>query len=126
MPQNTRAGFAAGFAICAGLLAFAYYLQYVELQDPCPLCMVQRVAFYVLGAIYLVAALHGPGRRGVLLYGLAAFIVAALGAAVARGVKVRLIFNDGGVENRLDATKKPGSMLLTPRTLPSRTVMIAT
>ena len=78
-----RQGFAAGFAICAGLLGFAYYLQYVEGQDPCPLCMVQRVAFFVLGAVFLLAALHGPARRGRLIYGITAFVVAGLGAAVA-------------------------------------------
>jgi len=41
MTLTPRSGFAAGFALCAGLLGFAYYLQYVELQNPCPLCMVQ-------------------------------------------------------------------------------------
>ncbi len=80
---TTRQGFAAGFAICAALLGYAYYLQYVEGQNPCPLCMVQRVAFYALGAVFLLAALHGPGRRGVVAYSIIAFVVAALGAAVA-------------------------------------------
>ncbi len=80
---TSRAGFAAGFAICASLLGFAYYLQYVEQQNPCPLCMVQRVAFYGLAVLFLLAALHGPKRRGVMVYGLMAFVVAALGAAVA-------------------------------------------
>jgi disulfide bond formation protein DsbB len=83
MTLTTRWGFAAGFAICSGLLSYAYYLQYVELQNPCPLCMVQRVAFYALAAVFLLAALHGPSRRGTIAYGLAAFVVAALGAAVA-------------------------------------------
>ena len=83
MTLTPRLRFAAGFAICAGLLGFAYYLQYVDMQDPCPLCMVQRVAFYVLGAIFLLAALHGPARRGRMIYGVAAFLTAALGAAVA-------------------------------------------
>ena len=83
MTLTPRQGFAAGFAICAGLLGFAYYLQYVEGQDPCPLCMVQRVAFFVLGAVFLLAALHGPARRGRLIYGITAFVVAGLGAAVA-------------------------------------------
>jgi disulfide bond formation protein DsbB len=83
MTFNPRAGFAAGFALCAGLLGFAYYLQYVAEQNPCPLCMVQRVAFYLLAAVFLTAALHGPGRRGIMVYGVAAFVVAALGAAVA-------------------------------------------
>ena len=83
MPLSTRGGFAAGFAICAGLLSFAYYLQYIESQEPCPLCMVQRVAFYLLAAVFLLAALHAPARRGVMVYGIAAFVVATLGAAVA-------------------------------------------
>jgi disulfide bond formation protein DsbB len=83
MTLSSRAGFAGGFAICASLLAFAYYLQYVQMQNPCPLCMVQRVAYYLLGAVFLVAALHDPARRGRLIYGLAAFAIAAMGAAVA-------------------------------------------
>ena len=82
-PLPTRLGFAAGFAICAGLLGFAYYLQYVEMQDPCPLCMVQRVAFYLMAAVFLLAALHGPARRGIMVYGIAAFLLATLGAALA-------------------------------------------
>lgn len=83
MPHTSRAGFAAGFAVCAALLGFAYYLQYVEMQDPCPLCMVQRVAFYLLAAVFLLATLHGPGRRGSMAYGIGAFVIAALGTAVA-------------------------------------------
>ena len=83
MTLRSRAGFAAAFLICAGLLGFAYYLQYVEQQNPCPLCMVQRVAFYALAAVFLLGALHGPARRGVMVYSLLAFVVAALGAAVA-------------------------------------------
>ena len=43
---NARTWFIAGFVICVGLLGYAYYLQYVELENPYPLCMVQRVAFY--------------------------------------------------------------------------------
>src|SRR5262245_66173514 len=80
---SLRLGYLAGFVVCAGLIAFALYLQYVKGEDPCPLCMVQRVAFMTLGAIFLVAALHGPGRTAAAIYGVALFIVAAAGAAVA-------------------------------------------
>lgn len=83
MTRNTRWLFAAGFAVCAGLLAYAYYLQYVELQEPCPLCMVQRVVYYALAAVFLLAALHGPARRGTMAYGAVAAVVALLGVAVA-------------------------------------------
>jgi len=78
-----RLGFALGFLACAGLLGFAYYLQYYLYEDPCPLCIVQRIAFMALAAIFLVAALHGPGRTGAIVYGGMLFLVAGIGAAVA-------------------------------------------
>ena len=83
MKFTSRLGFALGFAICAALLGFGYYLQYVDGQEPCPLCMVQRLAFFAVGAVFLIAALHGPGRAGVTVYGVSALVFAALGAAVA-------------------------------------------
>ncbi len=78
-----RLGYAAGFLVCAGLIGFALYLQYYEHQEPCPLCMLQRVAFMALMAIFLVAALHGPGRTGAMVYGGLLLVAAALGAAIA-------------------------------------------
>jgi len=78
-----RLSFALGFIACAGLLGFAYYLQYYEYEDPCPLCILQRIAFMALAAIFLVAALHGPGRTGTLVYGGMLFLVAGIGAAIA-------------------------------------------
>jgi disulfide bond formation protein DsbB len=78
-----RLGYAAGFMACAGLIGFAYYLQYYEYQNPCPLCLLQRVVYIVLMALFLVAALHGPGRVGATVYGGLLFIVAAAGAAIA-------------------------------------------
>jgi len=83
MKFSPRLGFALGFAICAALLGFGYYLQYVDGQEPCPLCMVQRLAFFAVGAVFLAGALHGPQRIGTITYGIAAFVIAALGAAVA-------------------------------------------
>jgi disulfide bond formation protein DsbB len=78
-----RLGFAAGFVICAGLMAFALYLQYFDGQDPCPLCLLQRVVYIGMMAVFLVAALHGPGRTGVIVYGTLLTILAAVGAAIA-------------------------------------------
>jgi disulfide bond formation protein DsbB len=78
-----RLGYAAGFLVCAGLIGFALYLQYFEYQDPCPLCILQRVAFMVLTVIFLVAALHGPHRIGAIVYGGLLFTVASIGAAIA-------------------------------------------
>jgi protein dithiol:quinone oxidoreductase len=76
---------AAAIALaCAGLLAYGYYLQYFEAQDPCPLCLVQRGFFYAIGFVMLAAALHGPkgawARRG---YALGGALFAAGGLATA-------------------------------------------
>ena len=61
--MNARSGYAIGFLICAALLGFALYLQYYEEQDPCPLCILQRVAFIVLAIVFLIGALYGAGIR---------------------------------------------------------------
>jgi disulfide bond formation protein DsbB len=81
--MTTRAGYAFGFLVCAGLLGFALYLQYVQNQEPCPLCILQRVAFIAMMAVFLVAALHGPARRGAIVYSGILLVVAAAGASVA-------------------------------------------
>jgi len=81
--MTTRLGYTLGFMICAGLLAFALYLQYYEQQDPCPLCILQRVAFIAMMAVFAVAALHAPQRRGAVVYSALLFLIAAIGGAVA-------------------------------------------
>lgn len=63
---------------CAGLLAFGYYLQYFDNQNPCPLCLVQRGFYYGVIAVFTAAALHGPGATGRRIY-------CGVGALVALG-----------------------------------------
>jgi protein dithiol:quinone oxidoreductase len=81
--MTTRLSYALGFLACAGLLAFAYYLQYFERQEPCPLCILQRVAFIDMMIVFGVAALHGPARRGAIVYSTLLGIMAAMGAGIA-------------------------------------------
>lgn len=78
-----------GFLACAGLMAYALYAEHMLFLDPCPLCSFQRLAVIVLGLVFLVAALHNPGRRGGQIYGFLLALVAASGAAIA-GWHVRL------------------------------------
>jgi disulfide bond formation protein DsbB len=80
---SARAGYAIGVLVCIGLLAFALYLQYVEQQEPCPMCILQRIAFFAMMAVFVIAALHGPRRRAAFVYSTIAFLFAAAGAAVA-------------------------------------------
>lgn len=83
IPLIPRLGYALGFLVCAGLIGYALYLQYYEFQDPCPLCLLQRMVYMALAAVFLLAAVHGPGRTGALIYGGLLALTAAVGAAVA-------------------------------------------
>jgi len=81
--MTPRIGYIAGFLTCVGLLCFALYLQYFQQQDPCPLCILQRVVFLALMLVFLIAAIHGPGRVGGIVYGGVLFVVASTGAVIA-------------------------------------------
>jgi disulfide bond formation protein DsbB len=81
--MTPRVGYAAGFIVCAALLGFALYLQYVLHEDPCPLCILQRIAFMGMMAVFVAGALHGPARRGAVVYSTLAFTVALVGGSIA-------------------------------------------
>jgi protein dithiol:quinone oxidoreductase len=83
MLPSRRAAYFLGFLVCAALMAFALYLQYAKDLEPCPLCVFQRVAVIATGVVFLVAALHNPGRRGAAFYGVLTLIVAGIGAGLA-------------------------------------------
>ncbi|MEN8107614.1 MAG: disulfide bond formation protein B [Pseudomonadota bacterium] len=72
-----------GFLVCAGVLAYAWYLQFQEGLDPCPLCIFQRVAFIAMGLIFLIAAIHNAGRIGSRVYAVLLMLAGLAGAAVA-------------------------------------------
>jgi disulfide bond formation protein DsbB len=83
MQLTNRHGYLIGFLVCAGLIGFALYLQYVVGEDPCPLCLLQRIAYIGLGIVFLVAALHGPRRAAAAVYGVLLLAFAAAGGAIA-------------------------------------------
>lgn len=68
MKMTPRLANVLGAGACAALLAYAYYLQYYGGLEPCPLCIFQRLAVFALGAVFLAAALHNPGRIGGRIY----------------------------------------------------------
>ena len=78
--MSLRAGAALGALTCALLLGFGYYLQYVQGLDPCPLCLVQRLFFYAVMAVFVAAAIQGSGK---FIYGTLAALFALGGAATA-------------------------------------------
>ena len=80
---SSRWVFTAIFLACAGLMGYGLYLQHVQNLEPCPLCILQRYAFIVVGVVALVAAVHGPGRMGQAIYGLLVALAAGAGAGIA-------------------------------------------
>lgn len=68
---------------CAGMLGFALYVQHFDFIDPCPLCVLQRVVYMWIGAVSLLAAIHGPGRVGQRVYGLGVILGGITGLSIA-------------------------------------------
>lgn len=78
-----RALFVAGVVACAVLMAAALTMQYLLKLEPCPLCVFQRAFVIALGAIMLIAAVHGPGVVGRRIYGALILVFGVLGMVVA-------------------------------------------
>ncbi|MGI9246874.1 MAG: disulfide bond formation protein B [Steroidobacteraceae bacterium] len=70
---HRRNGNLLGFLWCAGLMAYALFVQYGLQEEPCPLCVLQRVAVIATGFFFLLALLHNPGRVAGRVY---AFLIA--------------------------------------------------
>ncbi len=50
----------AGLLACAGLMGYALFVQHVLLLEPCPLCVLQRLAVIGMGISFLLLAVHDP------------------------------------------------------------------
>ena len=86
--MTARRGNFLGFIACAGLLAYAYYAQFVMHLDPCPLCIFQRIGVFVLGVVFLIAALHDPATFGRRVYAL----LLSLAALATIGIALRHLY----------------------------------
>jgi disulfide bond formation protein DsbB len=81
---SRRLGNLLGFAACAGgmAIAFFYFERHLQLE-PCPLCWLQRIAMVAVAGVFLVAAIHNPGRWGARVYGLLLALTAGIGVFLA-------------------------------------------
>lgn len=80
---RSRWPYLMGFLVILAMFAAALYLQYVKHEEPCPLCMVQRVIFMAMGVVFLLATLHNPQAIGARIYGLLVGLLAFVGIGVA-------------------------------------------
>jgi disulfide bond formation protein DsbB len=71
------------FLFCAALLAIAYYMELVMMLEPCPLCITQRIFFFLAGITALIAFLHNPVARGKVIYGLTSAVLFVAGGSFA-------------------------------------------
>jgi disulfide bond formation protein DsbB len=79
---SPRTGNLVGFFACTGMMAFALYSQHFLGLEPCPLCIFQRVAVIALGALFLIAGIHGAGKVGGRVYAALMALVALAGSGV--------------------------------------------
>jgi disulfide bond formation protein DsbB len=71
------------FLICAGSLVYALYLQLVKNLLPCPLCVAQRLSYWVIGLTAIVAVAHNPRALGRRLYSGVMIVAALVGGVIA-------------------------------------------
>ena len=83
MLPGPRLVYLAMFLACGGLIAFALYLQHSLGLEPCPMCILQRYAFIVVGFTALAAAIQNPAATGRRIYSALLAIMAAAGGGVA-------------------------------------------
>ena len=79
-----RSQYLLGFAICAALLGYAFYVQFQLGIQPCPFCIFQRICFAALGLVFLIGGLSSPRSAGARKgWSLLAMVAAAAGVSYA-------------------------------------------
>lgn len=68
---------------CIGLVSYALYLQLVDKLLPCPLCIFQRIAYWLVGITAFCAFIHHPQLLGRRIYSTLIMLFSLAGATVA-------------------------------------------
>jgi disulfide bond formation protein DsbB len=98
MPDNRAEALAAALNVIAlylvlAVLAAAFYLQFARAQLPCPLCLLQRIAFTLIAAGLVFNLRFGPRARG---YGLILLAAAVGGVTGVRQILLHIAPGDSG------------------------------
>jgi disulfide bond formation protein DsbB len=79
---NPRIWFLLAGLSCFVMLGVGAYLQFVEHLEPCPLCISQRIALFLLGIVLLIAAIHNPAAKGIKIYSILGALTALGGGSI--------------------------------------------
>jgi disulfide bond formation protein DsbB len=107
MLPGPRLVYLAIFLACTGLIAFALYMQHALGLEPCPMCILQRYAFIVVGFIALGAAIQDPAAIGRRIYSALLVAMTALGG----GIAVRHVYLEHNPPKLFDCGADFGFML---------------
>ena len=84
MLVTRRKLFLTGFLISVLLIVYVLYTQYVLGLEPCPLCILQRVAVIALGLSFLLLAVRPPQRKkSKFLASLLFVVISSAGVGIA-------------------------------------------
>ncbi len=79
---RARTHFLMGFVFCVALLGAAYFFQFAQGLEPCPLCISQRLGVFLVGVLMLMGSIHRTKARGTRRYAIASTLAALLGASI--------------------------------------------
>lgn len=83
MLNKSRFNYGILFLIVVIIFLITYYLEYVSGIHPCPLCLLQRLCFYIVGFIFLIACIHSPKNIGNIVYPILTIIFSLIGIVFA-------------------------------------------
>lgn len=81
-PFSPRKAFFVGFLGTVGLMACAFYFQFQEGLEPCPLCISQRLGVILVGLVLFIGSLHAVTTYRVRIYASLGLLASLMGAAV--------------------------------------------
>lgn len=86
--MNKRPHYLFVFILCLALLGAGLFFQLVVGLEPCPLCVLQRLALMAIGLVALLAFLHNPSGLGDKAYG----VLLVAGGLFSAGIAIRQVW----------------------------------
>ena len=81
--MNTRKFYLLSFILSLLLIVAAYYLQYAQGLKPCALCSLQRMVYYVIAMLSLLAVCTDPQRMWQRIMAAVLSLTALIGLVIA-------------------------------------------